>query len=169
MNLARTRWKRRKAVDLHGREFLLDLLDDGRQGRAAVAGLELHSIPAIRIVAGGDHYAARRGALAHQQRNCRRGARRSREPNGNAGHGNRFSDSLSEALRAKAVVVSDDHSLIWFLGAYQITGDGPGDLANMFKTEIVGNDAAPTICAKANRIHGRKSICERATQTKRGN
>ena len=54
--------------------------DDGGQRRASVAGLELDSVPARRIVAGGDHDAAGGATLAHQQRKRRRRARRCCEP-----------------------------------------------------------------------------------------
>ena len=73
------------SVILRGVEFLFDLGDDGRKRAAAVTCLVLDSVPAIRIVAGGDDQAARGFALADEKRDCGSGARLVGEPDRRAG------------------------------------------------------------------------------------
>jgi len=76
-----------------------------------------------------------------------------------------YGDGLREAFRVEAIVVSDNHALPRFFRANDVASDGPGDLADIFKREVVGYDAAPAICAKTDVVHGH-SICERVMGAK---
>ena len=74
--------------------------------------------------------------------------------------------SLGEAFRCEAIIESDDYAAIGLLGSDDVTSDGVSDFADIFKGEVVGNNATPAVGAKADRIygahraHGANSICE---------
>ena len=118
-------------------------------------------------MAGRDHDAASRFTLAHQQGNRGRRTGRVGEPHGHARYGNGLGGSLGEAFRCEAIIESDDHSAIGLLGSDDVTSDGVSDFADIFKREVVGNNATPAVGAKADRTHGANSICEAMALAKR--
>ncbi len=147
------RRQRRNAVALHAVEFAFDLRDDGRQRAAAVAGFVLDAVPLVRIVAGGDDDAAGGRALAHQKRNCGSRARLVGQPDGRASGADDIRDGGGDAVRSKAVIVADQDAFARVFVAHDVAGDSVGDDARVREGEILGDDAAPAVRAKANRVH----------------
>jgi hypothetical protein len=148
------RRKRRNIFALDEGEFFFDLRDDGGKRAAAVAGFVLEAVPAIRIVAGGDHDAAGGLALPYQQADRWRGAGFVGEPDGRASGTDGLSDSLRHAIGCKAVIVADQHAFAGVFAADNIASDSLRHRARIRKRKIFGNDAAPAVRAKSDGGHG---------------
>src|SRR5262249_49657759 len=120
-----------------GVEFLLDRLDDRGLGGAAVVGLVLHTVPVVRIVAGSDDYAARRGTLLHGIGNGRRGNVIVRHRNVDPVARDDLGGGFGEAARAEARVIAHDHALLRILFIVDVSSDRGGDEADVLKGEVV--------------------------------
>src|ERR1700684_4370911 len=134
-------------------EFGFDLGDDRGERAAAVAGFVLDAVPVGGIVAGGDDEAAGGFALTNEERDRGSGARLVGEPDGRAGGADRFGDSGGDRVGGEAVVVADDHAFAGVFTADDVASDGVRDDARVRVSEIVGDDAAPTVGAEFDPSH----------------
>src|SRR5579862_7696605 len=80
MNYVRTRRERRHAISQHLLKLVFNLGNDGGRSGASIAGLVLHPIPLVRIVAGRDLNSTGGISESHEQGNRGRGARFARQP-----------------------------------------------------------------------------------------
>ena len=146
--------ERRNAIFEGDRELLFDLRDDRRRCRTAVGSLELDSVPAGRIVAGGDLNSTGRAALLHHQGNRRGGAGLIGKPHRRPGSGDGFGGDAREAFRAKAAVVAHHHAFFGVFHADHVARGRVGHDAHVVFSKILGDYRSPTVGSKFNFSHG---------------
>src|SRR5581483_3323272 len=125
--------------------FRLDLLYHRGTRRAAEFLLELDSVPAPGIVAGSDGDAAGSADMLDRIRNRRSRNGVVRQANGNTGLRNHLREGLGKAARSKTGVVADDDPASWIFILENVRGDGARHPAHVFESEVVGDDAAPSV------------------------
>ena len=131
-----------------GMDVIFNLLDDGRRGRAAIGGLELHSIPVPGIVAGGDHHSAGGAQVLHRVRESGRGCVIVGDFYRNSSGRKDFRRGLGKPARAKTRIIANHQAAGGVLILQNISSNGPGHAAHVLKGVIVGNNSAPAIGAK---------------------
>ena len=165
----RARRQRWHALLQYHFEFLLDLRNDRRKRAAAVAGLVLDAVPAIRIVACGDDDAAGRAAMPHKIGNRRRGTGLVREPHGSSGGADHFGDCGGNAICGIAMVVADEHALACVLIAHHIPRNRVRYSARIRERKVLRDYPAPAIGPEFDRSHrklrkvyAKREVCQTA-------
>src|SRR5258707_590765 len=147
------RWQRGNVRTLHDFEIAFNLRHDGRQSRAAVARFVLDAIPWIGIVASGDHQAAGRSALPHEQGNCRSGAGLVGQENGRTGGRNHVGRDRGDFIRGESMVIADDDAFARILATHDVAGNGLRHNTRIRESKIFRDDAPPAIGAELNGVH----------------
>ncbi len=126
----------------------LDLRNDAGRAGAAEAGLVFDAVPLRRIVRRRDHDAAGGTALSHAEgeggRRCHAGRKQHRHTGAAQDTGNK----LRKLRRAEACVVADADTRRCLLVRQHVVGDGAGGDADVRVGKVVGDDAAPAVCAE---------------------
>ena len=137
----------RRAAAGHGAgaQFIFDGLHDRRRGRASKLRFELHSIPVPRIVARGDHDAARCAQLLDVVGNRGRGHVVVGQQHGNTCVSDPLSGGTSSAVRQETRVIADNHAASGIFVLEDVAGNRASHAAHVVESEIVGNEAAPTV------------------------
>src|ERR1700732_588617 len=98
--------------------------------------------------------ATRGPATGEEQRKGGRGTPTSRKPDVRARRRDRFSGYAGEALRPKARVVANEHSLSRFFRAHHVARDCMRPFRDVFMREIFRDNAAPAVGPELNLAHG---------------
>ena len=134
-------------------EFAFDLRHDAGKGAAAVTGFVFDTVPAIRIVTCGNDDAACSVAFAHKLRNGWGWARFIAKQDRRAGGADNFGDDMGDGIGRIAMIEADDDAFACVFPANDVTRDGLRDGTRVGESEILGDDAAPSVSAKFDIRH----------------
>ena len=79
------------------------------------------------------------------------------KPDGNSGVGDYFGDGARDAVGEEARVVADNDSARGIFMFQNVAGDGSRNAANVVESEVVGDQAAPTVGAEFDCVMGQGS------------
>ena len=127
---------------------LLHTLALGRRDAAAKGRLELYPVVAGRVVAGGNHHAARRLAVDDGIADGGRGGVGAGQPGFHTVRSHHPRDLGGVAVREEARVEADNHRGVGVVLLAHVVGDGLGDEAQVGKSKRFADDGAPAVGAK---------------------
>jgi hypothetical protein len=131
----------------------LNAMDNGRRRGPAIRRFEFHAIPAVGIVAGGDHDGTgrlpRHHGITHRGRRCG-GVR---QPNLYPRRGKNFCGSSGRIGRKETRVVADDQAACGFTFFANVLSDGRGHATHVGKSEVISDHSTPAIRTECDLIH----------------
>ena len=153
-------FNRRRLVGLRHRlvKIAFNRRNNRRLARPAVPCLVLHAVPLRGIVRRRNHDAARSATPAHAVAQCRRRRYVVGQRNWNPARSHNFSACPRKSLRPEACVIADAKALRRIFLRVNIRGNCGRRRANIGKSKVVGDDAAPAVSSKLDLWMGHTEI-----------